>query len=346
MNHTGLQSQSPGSATLQAFAGRAASAAWERLAFAAEPQNAVWAWFKPAHIPHGLILRIPDETYRDAPQLAEKWTLRKLLQLTGVDPAGVTMWYLYGAAYDAMQGTNPFLDAPIPRPAAGVDPHIVVYTNIVPALTVPPPAGVPQYVGAAAMLPMPGPISPTAAAAPPTLDAASMQEIFEHISADWHASLDIEKEMVRTRKQLVDMMGRLKALNRDLNPIERVHSNTEDKKDWLEARRWLREGSLRLWKCIKEHDIGDTSTAGQRAWFEQTYRQYVVTRKPFDGMQRAAREFENYRKMVQTLLGHMNTALTIASNDCERRAQAILTRIANKIREATNKKNFLGVIVD
>ena len=254
--------------------------------------------------------------------------MRKLLELTGVDPACVTLWYMYGAAYDGMQGTNPFLDAPIPHPAVGVDPHIVVCTNVLPPLNAPPVMGVGPYVAAPPLMGMAvaafnpaGPASaPTSAAQHSSTagDNASIAKSFEHISGDWHVSLDIEKELVRTRKQLVDMMGRLKALNRDLNPTERVHSNNEDKKDWLEARRWLREGNLRLWKCIKEHDIGDTSAAGQKAWFEQIYRQYVVNRKPFDGMQCAVREFENYRKMLQTLLGNMNTAHTIASLDCER----------------------------
>jgi hypothetical protein len=42
----------------------------------------------------------------------------------------------------------------------------------------------------------------------------------------------------------------------------------------------------------------------------------------------------------------MSNGLSIAQLDGERRAQQILARIAEKIREAGNRKNFLGVMLD
>jgi hypothetical protein len=175
---------------------------------------------------------------------------------------------------------------------------------------------------------------------------ASLAEIYKSIELDWVASLEIERDLTRLRKQLIDMMARLKTLNRDLTPPERLYSSNQDKKDWQDARRWLRDSSTKCWRCIKDHDIGDTSSAGQRKWFEETYQNIILPRKPFDGLQQASRDFEGYRKLVQTLHNTMSTTHSMAAIDGERRAQAVLARIAQKVREATNKKNFLGVILD
>jgi hypothetical protein len=42
----------------------------------------------------------------------------------------------------------------------------------------------------------------------------------------------------------------------------------------------------------------------------------------------------------------MSNAHSYASLDGERKAQQVLNRIQQKVREASNKKNFLGVMLD
>jgi len=42
----------------------------------------------------------------------------------------------------------------------------------------------------------------------------------------------------------------------------------------------------------------------------------------------------------------MSNAYSFATLDGERKAQQVLNRIQTKVREASNKKNFLGVILD
>ena len=175
---------------------------------------------------------------------------------------------------------------------------------------------------------------------------AHLLEAYEHVEQDWRACNEAERDLSRLRQQLLDMMGRLKTLNRDLTGPERVHSNNQEKKDWQQARRMLRDCTNRLWKCVKAHDIGYTSSAGQRRWFEETYEKYIAPRRHFDGFLEADRAFGTYRKIVTTLHIEMTNALSIAQLDGERRAQQVLARIAEKIREAGNRKNFLGVVLD
>ena len=177
------------------------------------------------------------------------------------------------------------------------------------------------------------------------IDAATV-DIYERIEADWNSSNEVEKDLSRVRKQLVDILGRLKALNRDLTPPERVHSNNQDKKDWQDARRLLRDATNRAWKYLKAHDIGDTSNAGKRVWFEEIYRKFVAPRQQFDGLMAAARAFEMHRKTITQLHGDMSNAYSFASIDGERKAQQVIARIQTKVREASNRKNFLGVILD
>jgi hypothetical protein len=300
------------------FAARTPSRAWERIAAPDNPHHCLWAWFKPPNVPPGVILRIPDEMYRVHPKVAESWTVRKLLHAVGVDPAAVATCFVYGMPCNLLNG-GAWLDARIPRPTPGADPNIVVYIN--PALI----AAVPVATG--------------------PMDEATL-DIFERIDADWSAISELDKDLGRLRKQLVDMMGRLKNLNRDLTNPERLHSTSQDKKDWQDCRRGLRDATNRLWKCIKANDIGETSTAGQKAWFEETHRKYIAPRKCFDGLAQALRAFDTYRKMVQTLHTDMTNAYNLAMIDGERKAQSVLARIQAKVREATNRKNFLGVILD
>jgi len=108
-----------------------------------------------------------------------------------------------------MNGTSLLLDQPIPAPVMGVDPSIVVDIN--PQLN-------PQRD---AMQTVPAPAAKSA--------EGNLSELFESIAANWHASLDIKKDLVRLRMMLVDAQARLKTLNRDLTSQERQYANQQEK---------------------------------------------------------------------------------------------------------------------
>lgn len=314
------QGGNTGSETTAGFAARPPSQSWERFSLADDAQNFFWVWFKPQAVPHGLALRLPDE----APQPGQ-WTMRRLLLATGVEPQSVALWQLYGVAYNGMQGTSPLLDQAIPAPPLGVDSSIFVYLNV------------PQVVDPMQFVP-PAPITNT--------DVGSDSEILERIEADWNAILETENEVKGLRKNLIDAAGRLKTLNRDFSFDERAHADSTDTRDWRDARRVLRDANLRLAVCLKELDIGDVSSAGQREWFAEIFRQFVVPRLEFDNMQQAQVSFAYQRKMIATLQGKMNNVLLHALNYAERPAQKILNRVAARIHAAQSRKNILGVMFD
>ena len=310
------------------FLARPASQTWEQVALSDGTGHFVWVWFKPPYAPQGLVVRIPEEVWQITSQ-APPLTLRSVLQTVGIDPGCVTMWQLYGLAYQGWNGTNPLLDQPIPVPGPGVVADVLVY------VAVPQP----QFNYA-----MPGfapPMTPFAA-----VPGRDLTATFDRLDTEWNAALDVEKDLDRLRKMMVDLTGRLKSLNRDLSSDERLYSSREDKQDWVDSRRMLRDSEQRLRGCIKDFDIGDSSSAGYRKGFEQIHRQHVVPRIPYDGIDQAVEQFVFYRKLVTTLQGKMNNAYLGAVNNGERRAQQVLVRIAAKVREGQTRKTALGVMLD
>ncbi len=303
------------------FAARPPSTSWEGFSLPDAPQCLVWTWFKPPHMPSGLILTIPDETFQTVPR-PDLLTTRKLLQAADVDPRGVAMWSLYGVGYDVMLGTSPLLDQPIPAPAPGVDRNIVIYMH--------PPAIAPPAMSLPPVMPA---VNPAAAAQP-----AVTTELHERIGTDWNASLHLEKEMDLLRKQLAGMSAKLNSLNRDLTPEESRQADRQDHDDWRDARRWLRDAAGKLSRFIKECDVGDTVYVGKKKWFEQIYEQVVLTRQPMTGLDQVRHEFETHRKNLQTLVNNMRATLSSASQDGERRAQQVLAHIAAK-KNATRSKH-------
>jgi hypothetical protein len=292
---------------------RPPSSAWEQIPLADEPHNVLWAWFKPLGAPQGIALQIPGPTFRD-PHRRQPLTMRRLLASLRVDPAWVAFWSVYGIACDGLQGMNPALDFPIPEPGMAADStiHIVLH----------PPAIIP-----APQIPVPGIVSP-----------GDASDVFARMDADWNASLQLEPQLAAAAKQLNATLLRINSLNRDLSSDEARAADQLDKHEWQDARRALRDVAGRLSRFLKDHHLGMTSNAGKRNSYEVIHQQYVVPRRTFDGLVQAERDFEQYRKTMQTLLSNMNTAQTSAMQEGERRAQQILSRVAAKVRTARSKR--------
>lgn len=299
---------------------RPPSTNWEPVPIPEAPGAVVWVWYKPGELTDGLVLHVPTEVYRLGlpPQ---SLSLRRLLHLAGADASQVATWTLAGMTYDGQQGASPLLDQPVPQPPPDGDPNIVVRMEAAPS-------------------PMPTPM-PQVAAVPATaapVATADQTALFDRIDLDWQACQLLEKQIDTVRRQLGDMVSRLNSLNRDLSPDERLHADRKDRSDWQTARRWLRDVSTRVAKCIKDQDIGDTSSAGKRNWFEDVYTRQIAPRQPVKELVQIQREFESYRKQLQSLLTQMTTAHSAAANDGERRAKQILQRISASVRSSKVKR--------
>lgn len=321
------------------FSARSPSRAWEQIPLGDSPQSFFWAWYKPAELPQGLVLRVPEEAFRDG-GWRESLTVRNLLEAAGIDTRLVSTWSVYGVVYEGHRGSSPLLDQVIPPPSPGADPNIVVSVETRPLDSAPSAAAEP--VNAWGQRPTAAPSAPqipqSRSPSLPAGDPGQLAAIFDRIDADWQATLQLESQVTALRRQLADTLNRLNALNRDLSPDERHHGDRQDKSDWQTARRWLRDLTTRVSKCIKDQDLGETSTAGRRKWFEDIYQQFIAPRRAFEGMPQAQREFEMHRKTVQTLLTSMSATNMSAMQEGERRAQQILSRITAKVRGARTQR--------
>jgi hypothetical protein len=305
------------------FSERLPSTTWEAVPLADAPGRFVWAWYKPGAAPQGVFLRVPEETLRD-PLRRQPLTLRSLLFAVGVAPEAVAVWSLYGASYDGQILANPGWDCAIPDPGAAPDPTIAIYLHA-------------AAIAAAPQMPMYG-AAPAAVMPETGGGAAPSGDIFSRMEADWTSSIVLEQNLGSAAKQLNSTLMRINSMNRDFSPDEARCSDSQDKRDWQEARRWLRDVASRLSRFLKDYTVGMTSDVGKRNSYEAIFDQYVAPRRKFDGLTQAARDFEAYRKMLQSLLGNMTAANTSAMQDGERRAQQVLTRVSAKIRNSRAKR--------
>jgi hypothetical protein len=304
---------------------RPPSTAWEQVSLPDAPGRFIWAWFRPAAAPQGVFVRVPDETLRD-PLRRQPLTLRTLLWAVGIPAEWVAAWSLYGMTYDGQTLANPGWDFAIPEPGAAPDPTIGVYVHA------PPVSAAPH------LAPMSAATTPVLPAQDSASAAVAGGDVFARMEADWNSSLQLELQLAAAAKQLNATLLRINSLNRDMSPDESRCADSQDKRDWQEARRWLRDVASRVARFIKDHMVGMTSDVGKRSSYEAIYQQYVAPRRQFDGLSQAARDFESYRKTLQSLLNNMTTANTSAVQDGERRAQQVLTRVSAKIRNSRAKR--------
>lgn len=309
------------------FAIRPPSTAWELVPLIGDPPCLLWAWFKPPGAPLNVMVQIPPET-RVA--CAGSLSLRRLVQSLGIPVEAVDSWTLNGVTYLTQGGTNPLVDQPLPPPPPQGDVPVIVQMS-----PVTPPVH---------LAPMPL-LHPPAASMPSAAMPSSFQPADAHSSAllegfhtDWQSLLQLETLLASARKQLGAIQGQLQSLNRDLTPDERLVADNQDKKDWQDARRWLRDSLALVSRYIRDHDIGMVSAAGNRNRFERIYNEHIVPRQPFAGLAAACLEFEQHRKTAQNLLVQMQSAHQNASRDGVNRASQLLNRIGAKVRKAKEKR--------
>ena len=292
---------------------QAPSTAWEPVALRLGSSPVVWAWFKPSHAPSSVVFQIPPEVWQEV-NSATPVTIRQLVAIAGI-PA-LQGWTVAGQYYAWDERLAVFVDLPLAEPPAGVDPYLILWCQMTATLQTPIRIESPP---------------PMLASDPPLNEDSGA--LFDSMDSLWRGIQQIETDVRRARSQLEQSMHRLNSLNRDLGPNEINAADSNDKKDWIDARRWLRDSAGILSKSIKQIDVGVLSGAGQRHRFEDIFQQYVASRRVFPGLKQAALDFEMYHKTAKHVLLSAQSALAKGSTDGERRANNVLQRIARKIRQ-------------
>ncbi len=294
---------------------------WEPIPFDASGQLVAWVWFRPAAVPTGMMFVLPPTLFADA-NLAARLSVRQLVAATGLDPSQILGWTVGRLNFDAVGGTSPLLDQLLPPPPADANLDLSVWMVPVPqpGWPAPPPVGAayPAAMGQMAYAPSGG--------------SAEDAQLLGAIESCWNSVLQIEVRVATLRKDLGTAISRLNSLNRDLSSDERRTCDSKDLQEWADARRWLRDSISVMSRSVKEIDVGTTSGAGRRHRFEEMYRDHVVPRIPFPGLQQAVNEIETYRKILQSVVASAQASLAKAGRDAESRANSVLQRVGAKMR--------------
>jgi hypothetical protein len=299
---------------------RTPSSGWEPVPLMADGSCAVWGWFKPPQASNSVVVQVPPEVWSLAGS-SQPITVRLLAAAAGMTV--LQGWTIGGQYYPLDERTAPFIDVPVVPPPTGVDPSIILWSDA--AAAMPMMAPIPEYstfsatTGAGDLLPGedPGPL-------------------LDMIASLWLAIQQIETDVRRVRGQLEQATGKLSSLNRDLKPEEQNTADNLDKKDWMDARRWLRDSMAVLSKSIKQIDTGSISGAGQRYQFVDLIQQFVEPRIPFPGLKQSVIDFQMHHRTVKNVLMAAQAALAKGSAEGERRANTVLQRIAAKMRQRRN----------
>lgn len=347
------------------YSQRPASIQWEPLPVARFTGIMLWAWYRPGNLPSGVVVAIPAELMKLFPG-GIPITLADILAATGVPWHQFQAVSLYGGDWQPAVLIAPFVNHPIPPVPPGGRAEISVAILEQQAM-------VPMFFGMP-MSPVPmtntvqndsGPVihhspQPGVLAVDMDLeftddseyedDGAPLSEslMFERIEAAWRTAIQIERQMTGLRQKLASMLAGLGKLDRELTPDERVASDREDRDEWNDARRWLRDLQSKCHKEIKAFDIGMTSGAGSRRHLEEIFQSVIEPRISSGRLEVHRGEFEKHRKDMVSLQRSMVTALQAASQNGTQRAQRILGKIAGKIREmrVRNREPIGGTNLD
>ena len=176
------------------------------------------------------------------------------------------------------------------------------------------------------------------AAGPCEVDAHTAERMLAAIDADWQATLKLERDLRAKLKEVQATQARVGGLTRDLSADERRFADSNDLRQWNDAKRQLRDAASKLSKQARDYELGTVSAAGARNRFEEVHRKYVSTKTPFAGISQVAKEFEQHRKTAQNLLQAMSSANSSAASTGEAKAKQILASIAAKARKARTKR--------
>ena len=335
------------------FFQRPPSSQWEPLPMPRTPGLVLWAWFRPAHLPSSVLVTIPVDLLHAFPA-GFPITLGDVLTAVGVPPQNFQAVSMYGSEWKAAAIFSPFVNHPLPPVHPGGRPEIAiavieqqVMMPMPPVVFVPAGAFAMQGSASTAMLHSGVEQEDHLHGMPNDMEDALTDDsefeddgaplsddmMFIRIESAWKFSVQIERQMTGLRQRLSSIQSALGKLDRDLSPDERLASDREDRDEWADTRRWVRDLQSKCHREIKAFDIGMTSGAGNRRHLEETYLTVIEPRSPSANLESYRAEFEKYRKDMVSLQRAMITALQAASQNGTQRAQRCLGKIAGKIRE-------------
>lgn len=301
------------------FFERPASNGWEAVPIPGVDGVYCWTWFKPQHLPTGIAVAIPPEIVGEV-NTPLPFSMFHLVHGVGLPWESLASVSLYGGEWQPAALWHNMAGQFLPAPADPAHAQILLMAqNTMPAVPETHPMTSPPATDARLMA-----------------SKASTSQL-SRLKNDWKACHGLERHLSGLRQQMSGVLSRLGSLDRDLSPEENLAADSLVRNEWQDARRWIREASSKLHRCIKAHDIGVTSTAGRRSTIQQMYEQTSVNTSEVGDLTTCLHEVELYLRELTNLLSSINTALQGANANGIQRAQRILSKIASQARQKRAK---------
>jgi len=297
--------------TPASFFERPASAGWEVVPIPGVADVNCWAWFRPGTLPVGVAVTIPPDVI-GLPGTLLPFSFLQLIHAVGLTREQLVSVSFYGEPWQSAVHWRATAAEFLPCPPAVANVQILLMAE---QQTLP----VPQ-------------LQPTAhlpsSAAEASAASTAMTSQFHRLETDWKACQGMERQLAGLRQQLAGVLGRLDALDRDLRPAERMGAARQEKDEWQDTRRWIRDAASKVQRCLKAHDIGVTSAAGRRNMIQERYEQSSSDVGGLTDLTSCLHEVESYRKELANLFNNMGSTLQGANTNGIQRAQRVLSKIS------------------
>ena len=220
------------------FFERPVSASWEVVPIPGVADVNCWAWFRPGTLPAGVAVTIPPDVI-GLPGAVLPFSLIQLIHAVGLTWEQLVSVSFYGEPWQSAAES-------LPCPPAVANVQILLMAGQQTPV-VPQPQSTAHFLSSAAE-----------ASAP----SQAVTSQFHRLETNWKACQGMARQLAGLRQQLSGVLGRLGALDRDLRPAERMAVDRQEKDEWQDAHRWVRDAASKVQRCLKAHDIGVTSAAG------------------------------------------------------------------------------------
>ncbi len=309
------------------------------------PQIPLWIWFRPAALPSGLHVTLPPPLVAAFPMFMP-FSLAELLAHVQLTPPVAQAVSIYGSPWHPLGIHDPGLFSALASPAPGFRPDLFVLVAESAVVSAPSPQL--PFFGSPGVEALEFVDENDVLFDENSPDDLSDGLMVQRIEAAWKSAIQIERQLTGLRQKLSSIQASLGKMDRDLSSDERTASDREDRDEWNDVRRWLRDLQGKCHREIKAFDIGMTSGAGIRNSLEQRFSEAMDGQVAQSDLPVLRREFEKYRKDMVTLQRAMTATLQSASQNGTQRAQRVLGKIAGKIREmrAKNREPIGGANMD
>lgn len=305
------------------FPQRLASMQWEPLPLSRLPGVTLWAWYRPQSLPHGVSINVPPQLQAAYP-MGLPFTFHDLLMSAGIAFQQFQAVSLYGGPWQPAAVFLGVLNHGVPVVAAGVlaEIRLTVFEHVPPVIPMPPA----EFKN-----------EDSAMNLDETVPATSSQ-MYDRMESSWKKCIQMERQMTGLRQKLSGTLSSLNKLDRELTPEERLAADREDKDNWEDARRWVRDLASKCHREIKQFDIGMTSSAGHRSSIQSFYEEIIEPRRPCDQLEAHRRDFQVYLKGMTCLQRAMVAAASAASQNGLQRSQRVLSTLQKKIQERRRRR--------